>query len=127
TRETASASSSRRGGTTLPDLRLTKRSMMRARARMEQASRGQIGQPAACMIENKRGPPPGHYCWKSARFAPRVQRIIATFLPVGIAAVRVGRIDVAVGRHSQKLWITLLRKAPPQPPGPHQCSSLTER
>jgi hypothetical protein len=32
-----------------------KRSMTSASARMEQATRGQIGQPAACMIESKSG------------------------------------------------------------------------
>ena len=34
--------------------RLTSRSMTRARATTEQRISGQIGQPAACMIENKR-------------------------------------------------------------------------
>src|SRR3569833_7057 len=52
-RETASASSSNCGGATLLVLRLMKRAMMSASARMEQATSGQIGQPAACMIESK--------------------------------------------------------------------------
>ena len=52
-RETASASSSSFGGATLAVLRLMKRSITRASARMEQATNGQIGQPAACMIESK--------------------------------------------------------------------------
>jgi hypothetical protein len=34
-------------------LRLMKRSMTSAKARMEHATRGQMGQPAACMMENK--------------------------------------------------------------------------
>jgi len=52
-RETASASSSSLGGAMRAVFRLTKRSMMSASARMEQATRGQMGQPAACMIESK--------------------------------------------------------------------------
>src|SRR5689334_21565986 len=52
-RDTASASSSSLGGATLAVFRLMKRSITRASARMEQATKGQIGQPAACMIENK--------------------------------------------------------------------------
>src|SRR4051812_5094866 len=54
-RETDSASSSNFGGATLAVLRLMKRSTMSANATMEQATKGQIGQPAACMIENKEG------------------------------------------------------------------------
>jgi hypothetical protein len=46
-------SSSNFGGAFLAVWRLMKRSMTRANARMEQAISGQIGQPAACMIENK--------------------------------------------------------------------------
>ena len=46
------ASSSNFGGATLEVLRLIKRSMTSAMARMEQAISGQIGQPAACMMEN---------------------------------------------------------------------------
>ena len=34
-------------------MRLIKRSMTSAKARIELATSGQIGQPAACMIENK--------------------------------------------------------------------------
>jgi hypothetical protein len=47
------ASSSSLGGTILADLRLMKRSITRARPTTEHAIRGQIGQPAACMMENK--------------------------------------------------------------------------
>src|SRR6476620_10431214 len=60
--DTASASSSSFGGATREFLRLRKRSMTRAKARMEQATSGQIGQPAACMIENKRDSPPSDKC-----------------------------------------------------------------
>lgn len=35
------------------DLRLRNRSMMRATANMEQIIRGQMGHPAACIIESK--------------------------------------------------------------------------
>src|SRR5665647_777108 len=52
-RETLSTSSSNFGGATLAVLRLTKRSMTSAKARIEQATSGQIGQPAACMMGNK--------------------------------------------------------------------------
>jgi hypothetical protein len=45
-------SSSRRGGATRTTRRLESRSMIRASATMEQAISGQIGQPAACMIES---------------------------------------------------------------------------
>jgi hypothetical protein len=47
------ASCSNWGGATLASRKARKRSMIRARARMEQAIRGQIGQPAACMIDSK--------------------------------------------------------------------------
>jgi len=47
------ASSSKWGGSIRAVLRLVKRSMTSASATMEQASKGQMGQPAATMIENK--------------------------------------------------------------------------
>ena len=50
--ETVSTSLSSLGGTILEVLRLRNRSITNANARMEQATKGQIGQPAACMIEN---------------------------------------------------------------------------
>jgi hypothetical protein len=37
----------------LPTLRLMNRSMMMAKASMEHAINGQMGHPAACMMENK--------------------------------------------------------------------------
>ena len=43
------------GGATFTVFRLRKRSTMSASARMEQAISGQMGQPAACMIESKEG------------------------------------------------------------------------
>ena len=51
-RETMIASPSSLGGATFGIFRLEKRSMISATAMMEQASSGQIGQPAACMIES---------------------------------------------------------------------------
>jgi hypothetical protein len=48
-----STSSSNLGGATFASFSVTKRSITMAKAKMEQAIRGQIGQPAACMIENK--------------------------------------------------------------------------
>src|SRR4051812_24850985 len=120
TRDTASASSSSRGGAILAFLRLRKRSKMSARARMEQATRGQIGQPAACMIENKRGSSAPFVLTKGAIAAPLLRRIIAELETVGLFAV-------VVGRHSQKLWITLLRTDPPPRPNPRQCFNVTER
>ena len=52
-RETVITSSSRRAGATLLLFRLRNRSITRASASTEQATSGQIGQPAACMIESK--------------------------------------------------------------------------
>jgi hypothetical protein len=40
------------GGAILDVFRLKNRSMTMASAKMEQATSGQMGQPAACMIEN---------------------------------------------------------------------------
>ncbi|MCY1559740.1 hypothetical protein D9M68_968050 [compost metagenome] len=54
-RDTMMASSSSFGGAILTALRLMNRSMTRAMPRTEQMMRGQIGQPAACMMENKSG------------------------------------------------------------------------
>ena len=51
-RVTVITSSSSLGGATFWVLRLIKRSITRASANIEQAIRGQIGQPAACMMEN---------------------------------------------------------------------------
>ena len=51
--ETVMASSSSLGGTTFAAFRLMNRSMTSASASMEQIIKGQIGQPAACMIESK--------------------------------------------------------------------------
>ena len=45
-------SSSSFGGATFRVLRLMKRSITKASAKIEQAIKGQIGQPAACMMEN---------------------------------------------------------------------------
>ena len=50
--ETEMASSSSFGGATRAVFSATKRSKTSASARMEQAIRGQIGQPAACMIDS---------------------------------------------------------------------------
>src|SRR5688572_2620853 len=52
-RDTLMASSSSLGGITRAVLREVKRSMTSASASTEHKSRGQIGQPAATMIENK--------------------------------------------------------------------------
>ena len=54
-RVTEITSSSRRGGATRAMRRLDKRSNTSASAAIEHRSRGQMGQPAACMIENNRG------------------------------------------------------------------------
>lgn len=53
-RDTVMASSINFAGATLRVLKLLKRSMISAKAKVEQATRGHIGQPAACMIENNR-------------------------------------------------------------------------
>ena len=50
--ETEIASSSSFGGTTRAVFSATKRSKTSASAKMEQAIRGQMGQPAACMIDS---------------------------------------------------------------------------
>jgi hypothetical protein len=47
-----------------------KRSMIRASARMELATNGQIGQPAACMMENKNEP---HADGKPVDYGPRAE------------------------------------------------------
>ena len=54
-RVTEITSSSRRGGATRAARRLDKRSSTSASAAIEHRSSGQIGHPAACMIENNRG------------------------------------------------------------------------
>jgi hypothetical protein len=54
-RVTEITSSSSRGGTTRFSRRLDSRSMTSASAAMEHKSKGQIGHPAACMIENNPG------------------------------------------------------------------------
>jgi len=51
-----STSSSSLGGATLTSRRLARRSMISASAAMEHRIKGQIGHPAACMIENKEIP-----------------------------------------------------------------------
>ncbi|MEI2676841.1 MAG: hypothetical protein V9G29_02670 [Burkholderiaceae bacterium] len=51
-RVTDTTSSSRRGGATFVCRRLESRSMTRVSATTEQKIKGQIGHPAACMIEN---------------------------------------------------------------------------
>jgi hypothetical protein len=51
-RDTIMASSSNFGGIILAVLRVKNRSMINAIPSTEQMIRGQIGQPAACMIEN---------------------------------------------------------------------------
>jgi flagellar hook-basal body complex protein FliE len=53
-RDTSKTSSNNFGGAISATLRLMKRSMTKAKAKMEQAIRGQIGHPAACMMDNKR-------------------------------------------------------------------------
>jgi hypothetical protein len=53
-RETVMVSSSNFGGNTFTVLRLVKRSITSASAMTEQASNGQMGQPAATMMENKK-------------------------------------------------------------------------
>jgi hypothetical protein len=50
--DTEIASLSNWGGATRAVLSATKRSKIKAIAKMEQASKGQIGQPAACMIDS---------------------------------------------------------------------------
>ena len=98
-RHTPSTSSSNLGGATRDVLRLIKRSMTSANARMEQATRGQMGQPAACMIENKWNlradekprdyrPPAGFFRVKSAAGVTSRKRFFSMFIP-------------------QNLWITL--------------------
>ena len=52
-RETVITSSSKVGGSTIRARRLTKRSKTRASAITEHTMRGQMGQPAACMMEIK--------------------------------------------------------------------------
>jgi hypothetical protein len=51
-RVTDTTSSSNCGGATFDVRRLDKRSMISVSAATEQKIKGQIGQPAACMIEN---------------------------------------------------------------------------
>ena len=53
-RETNMASPTSLGGATCSMRRLKNRSITTAKANTEHASSGQMGQPAACMIENKR-------------------------------------------------------------------------
>ncbi len=53
-RVTDNTSSSSLGGAMRGTRKLMKRSITSASATTEQMSNGQIGQPAACMIENKR-------------------------------------------------------------------------
>jgi hypothetical protein len=54
--ETVMASSSKRGGMTLAVRNVVRRSRMMARAAMEQAIRGQMGQPAASTMLSKMEP-----------------------------------------------------------------------
>jgi hypothetical protein len=61
-RDTAMASSNNLAGRILGDLRLLNRSMTSANITMEQATRGKMGQPAACMIESKRSSGRGFWC-----------------------------------------------------------------
>jgi hypothetical protein len=75
-------------------LRLMKRSMTMARARTEQAIRGQIGQPAACMMENK---------WKSLR-ANEMLRDYGVRVPVTT---------------HRTVWITLCKTGCPSGAKPH--------
>jgi hypothetical protein len=50
--DTVMASSSNLGGAMRAVFKETKRSQIKARARTEQAMRGQMGQPAACMMDS---------------------------------------------------------------------------
>src|SRR5512134_3981649 len=72
-RVTDSTSSSSFGGAMRGARRLTKRSITSARATTEQINSGQIGQPAACMIENKRE----LGLWMKQRVAARRRAIMA--------------------------------------------------
>ena len=62
-RETVMASSVSLGGATLLSRKLTNLSITKANAKTEQATRGQMGQPAACMIENKAITPASNLGW----------------------------------------------------------------
>ena len=72
--ETVIASSINVEGTIFAARKLTKRSRISARAIKEHATKGQIGQPAACMIEIKALSPPNSIArlWPSV-FANRVR------------------------------------------------------
>ncbi|MNV71552.1 hypothetical protein D3C71_1645790 [compost metagenome] len=95
--DTVMASSSSLGGATRAVLRATKRSKISAIPRTEHAIRGQIGQPAACMMDSKSlsaqmeaigdyGPASGCHFVTNRYVAVRPMRGAA---------------------HPQKLWITL--------------------
>ena len=66
-------SSSSLGGATLTARKLVTRSMTKASATMEHKMSGQIGQPAACMIENK-GFLPGVRRERGAIMASKISR-----------------------------------------------------
>ena len=115
-RDTASASSSNCGGTTRRVRRLRKRSMISARAAMEQAIRGQMGHPAACMIENKVTSPaqfrsPAEAGW--ADYRRRTHTCTTFWFPLG--------------RIAQILWTTLCKTGAPWPANPHQIVNVTKR
>ena len=69
-RVTEITSSSRRGGTTRFSRRLESRSITSANAAMEHKSKGQMGHPAACMIENNQGLSTSSGAFRKARLWP---------------------------------------------------------
>src|SRR3989344_53315 len=95
--ETVMASSSNFGGATRAVLRATKRSKISAIPSTEHAIRGQIGQPAACMMDSKS---------LSAQmkaigdYGPACRAHLVTNRYVAVRAV-------APSAHPQNLWITL--------------------
>src|SRR3569832_777022 len=111
-RDTARASSSSRGGAILLVLRLMKRSMTSASARMEQATRGQIGQPAACMIESK-----GTFL-RACVYVYVLPKVRADYR---VRREAVGGKRIAVGLDPQKLWTTLLRSLRAPRANPRHC------
>jgi hypothetical protein len=80
---------------------------------MEQATKGQIGQPAACMIENKGEFSAQCECLSSGRLS--------------CTPVLVGKRRDVVGENSQKLWITLCKTGPPVAAEPRRCFIVTHR
>jgi hypothetical protein len=95
--EALSAWSNKPSGATKWVCRLIMRSMISAKATTEQSKRGQIGQPAACMMVNKANTPENFVC--------------ANY---GLAA------------HPHELWITLLISFATPLSKPHECGDSTK-